>query len=118
MSEEIHIIQVANVGPQMPNYYRAPLMLPLRWQDEQSGVLPTAVLAFLDHGIKQRSTPPTEEQLKLICGYLKYYIDAPCWQQGDTEELDKLRKKAKTLKTGQDINDFIWDCMEIGIDPL
>lgn len=104
----------------IPNFYRPGIGTggPLRWQDDVSGVLPSAVFAFFRYGAKESAIPPTEEQLGLVREYMEYYINAPCWEQGEFRELDQLREKVLTLKTAQDLHDFIYACMEIGIDPL
>ncbi len=101
----------------MPTFYRNPLGLPLRWQDEQSGQLPGAVLAYF-------SQTATATQTALVCDYLRYYILAPCWDrpvQDDEEgclELAHVREQADSLNCTEDINTFIETCLQMGIDPL
>lgn len=104
----------------IPNFYRPGIGTggPLRWQDDVTGVLPAAVFAFFQYGVKQSDVPPTEEQLGLVREYMEYYVNAPCWQQDDTKKLDTLREKIQVLKTVQELNDFIYECMEIGLDLL
>lgn len=103
--------------PRLPNYYPQPLMLPLRWQDVMSGVLPCAIMALLDYTTGATDRLPTEEQLSIICVYFAYYVNAPGWKDCDGK-LTALREKAETLKTVEDIDGFFRDCLEIGIDPL
>lgn len=100
----------------MLNLYRAPLGLPLRWQDEQSGRLPEAVKAFFGYRA-------SEEQLKLVIAYCQYYIKAPCWASNAFEDeaksaLAQLRESAEALKDADGILDWIYECLKIGIDPL
>ena len=110
----------------MPNFYREMFpggpAGPLRWQDEQSGVLPAAVLAYFEH----RQTPA---QLKLVVEYLRYYLHAPCWDDNpylDEEgraELAGLRARITEIQQSPEVNEhkietWIWDCLEMGIDPL
>ncbi len=101
----------------MPTFYRSSLGLPLRWQDEQSGQLPEAVLAYF-------SQTATATQTALVCDYLRYYILAPCWDipvQDDEEgclELAHVRKQANSLNCAEDIHKFTRKCLQMGIDPL
>lgn len=107
----------------MPAFYRPPLMLPLRWQDEQSGTLVAAVQAFFGHQ-EDRTSELTLEQFRLVRHYLAYYIHAPCWEaatQGDEENLqtlEDLRSRVGQCKSSQQLADWILECLEIGIDPL
>lgn len=101
----------------MPHFYRDPFGLPLRWQDEQSGKLPEAVNAFWHQ-------QATEAQLALVSAYLRYYINAPCWDMGTAgyedgqHKLAKAREKAASLQSAEDMNEFLSMCLEMGIDPL
>lgn len=97
-------------------FYRPPLGLPLRWQDEQSGVLPNAIKAFFKN-------EANEEQISLVKAWLKYYIDAPCWIKNATEDetrtaMATLRETVEALKEANEILDWIYKCLELGIDPL
>ena len=62
----------------IPTFYRQPLGLPLRWLDEQSGILPAAVTSYFEHALDEKK-PFTETQLNLVIQYCRYYINAPCW---------------------------------------
>ena len=98
-------------------FYRPPLGLPLRWQDEQSGLLPTAVWAYYNHVARPATHPePTRDQMSLVLEYVRYYIEAPCWQGADG--LADLRTAAAVMKSAEDLDRWIWMCLEIGIDPL
>jgi len=108
-----HLI-IANPVSCMPNWYRPPLGLPLRWQDEQSGELPAAIMAYFHH----KEQPMLRLQIKLVLDYLRYYIHAPCWMYDPPEELAELRSRVETLSTEEEIDAWIQDCLEIGIDPL
>ena len=95
--------------------YREPFGLPLRWQDEQS-VLPSAVTAYSNN-------KASDDQIKLVRQYLEYYIKAPCWSANiatdeDKENFKKLIERVETLKTTQEILDWIYECLDWGIDPL
>ena len=104
--------------------YTSFMGLPLPWQDEQSGVIKAAIRAFLEHQVE--GTSLSEEHLKLTIQYLRYYIHAPCWYEewpcepgiDDPESIRKVRRQALEMGTVADIEQFIQDCLEIGIDPL
>ncbi len=106
----------------IPAVYLPPLGGPLRWQDEQSGVLPGAVMAYFNH----RQVP---SQTKIVVEYLRYYIHAPCWDNNpyhdavSRAELAVMRSRIVTIQAGsladeREIEQWIADCLEIGIDPL
>jgi hypothetical protein len=87
---------------------------PLNWRDEQSGVLPAAVMAYLEN-------KATGEQLELVANFINYYIHAPVWDIPDNafeDELKQLRESSKTLKTQQEIHEWIYKSMDIGLDPF
>lgn len=99
----------------MTPIYREPFGLPLRWQAEQS-VLPSAVMAYFNN-------KASDAQIKLVRKYLEYYIKAPCWlaniaNEEDKEKFNKLIERVETLKTTQEILDWVYACLDWGIDPL
>jgi hypothetical protein len=99
---------------EIPQIYLPPTGGPLYWRNEQSGVLPAAVTAFIH---KQADV----DQLKLVAQYIEYYIHAPCWNQaenGFADELANLRESSKTLLNEHDIFVWIFKALEIGIDPF
>ncbi len=106
----------------MPNIYRPPTGGPLRWQDDVTGELPAAVTAFIDHQL--RRTTITPEQIELIRDYFEYYINAPCWETGEGEDsayhedFTSLRKRVKTLKSTEELDVWIKECLNVGLDPL
>lgn len=97
----------------IPQIYLPPVGGPLYWRNEQSGVLPAAVWAYLNHCA-------TDSQLKLLSEYLEYYIHAPCWDLpgGFLGELEELRQSSKTMRTEKEIHDWIFKALNVGIDPL
>lgn len=98
----------------IPKTYLLPTGGPLYWRDEVSGVLTTAVLAYLNDTASDAS-------LKLLADYLEYYIHAPCWDipgNAFADELAELRRSSKTMQTAEEIDDWISRAMDIGIDPL
>jgi hypothetical protein len=102
----------------MPNFYQD-FGGPLRWQDDVTGELPAAVMAFFGH--RQEITP---DQLELVRQYCEYYMLAPCWDMNPhhdeetREELRQARKDIKNVKTREELNSWIHQCLEMGIDPL
>src|SRR5712691_302593 len=101
----------------IPNVYREPRGGPLRFQDDVSGVLPAAVIAYF-------ASHATPEQFELVRDYCEYYLNAPCWDNNphhddeSSAELAGLREEVKTLKTAEALNTWIHKCLDIGIDPL
>lgn len=113
------VIKKVNM-PQMPSFYIPPLGLPLYWDDEPSGLLSLAVVAYFVQDADKTKPEPTAEQLELVINYIRYYIKAPCWEGAEafSEELKNLRTQAEGLKTVDDVRKFIHDSMEIGLDPF
>jgi hypothetical protein len=101
------------------NQYMPPLGIPGYWMNEQSE-LPAAVRAYFAHRVEDK--PITPEQIKLIVGYLDYFIHAPCWEQtcvGGCEcDLAELRKRVKILASVESIRRWYDEAMEMGLDPF
>lgn len=102
---------------------------PLRWQDDVTGVLPAAVMAFLNRDTVVMSgkvigrSVCTPEQVELVRDYCEYYINAPCWELGPEGEayhsdFMTLRNRVRTLTTGKEIDAWLGDALDLGIDPL
>lgn len=109
----IHILSF-----EMPTTYVLPYGTPLYWRDEMTGVLGVAVWAYISHSAEAQNHPvPTREQLMLLVAYLRYVINAPCWED-DTGELERLRTDIGTLTSVGDVQAWIMRCLQIGIDPL
>ena len=101
----------------MPEIYKPPLGLPFHWQHEVSGRLATAVTAYLDNRIHKETI--AEEDVTILREYLVHYINAPCWNNEEfASQLTALRSSAPTLDSATKISEWIWDAMEIGLDPL
>lgn len=99
--------------------YVTRLQVPLRWQG-QAEALDIAVMAYLDHRINESRPEPTQEQLRLMVGYLSYYIQAPCWDQAGVEA---LRVEIEQIEAGErieagDVARWIHGCLVLAIDPL
>lgn len=94
--------------------------MPLNWKDDITNQMQPAVLAFLD-------AEASPEELRLVIIYIQHHIHAPCWLETYPfdeiddecqEALQKLRERSLELKTQEDVNQYIHDCLEWGIDPL
>jgi len=116
--------ETMRVTSRIPPIYRPPFGLPLRWQDDESGVLPSAVRAYIDDRLGGCKATP--EQIELVRDYLQHFICAPCWNESarNDEELAatliKLRIDVvkKHVSTADEIYAWIHRCLDIGIDPL
>ena len=109
----------------IPNFYRAPLGLPLNWRDDVTGQLPAAVTAYLNNRIDGK--PITDGQVALVCEYMVHHINAPCWlantidEEADAMQLEaitELRREAAAAKTVEDIAAYIHHALDWGLDPL
>lgn len=91
---------------------------PKFWRAEVSGVLVDPIMRYLE-GI-----PLSPRDIELISLYLQQWIDSPVWEMNpemDAEakaELAKLRESARQLATRKDIDAWIAEGIDIGIDPL
>lgn len=113
-------------GPLLDNFSRMPTVyikdqasgieLPLRWQDDQSGVLPTAVGMYLDH--RTKGSDVGRYALQVVADYLRYYLAAPCWDRFDAEHFDTIDQRLAAARTAEDVAQVIALCMAVGIDPL
>ncbi len=103
-------------GFKMPDLYQSG-GTPLQWQDDVSGVLPTAVKTFFQWSGYQQ--PLTPGHLQMIREYCRYYINAPCWQIGGMEQqFAELRQRVTHLQTSEEIETWCLDALEVGIDPF
>ncbi|RAM49459.1 MAG: hypothetical protein C6Y22_22150 [Hapalosiphonaceae cyanobacterium JJU2] len=119
MTEQTPIVINARLS-RIPAIYQQPLGLPLYWRNEESGELPAAIWAYLNFKVDNSKTePPTQDQIDLITDYLIHYINAPCWdKEGFEQEFNNLQQRASSLRTPDQIDDWLVDCHEIGLDPL
>ena len=104
--------------PPMPNVYLN--QGPLRWQDDVTGALPRAVEAYLNHGAQQ---PVTAHHIEAVRQYCEYYINAPCWKTGKPgdgfyELFATLRERIKAVRTFEELDIWMQDALDVGIDPL
>lgn len=95
--------------------------MPLNWQDDITKQMQPAVLAFHDG----EASP---DELRLVIIYLQHYIHAPAlleeypfkqYMDSETvEQLKALRERSMALTELKEVQDFLWDCLGLGIDPL
>ncbi len=93
---------------------------PLTWRDDITGQLQAAFMAYLNH-------TPAPKQLQLVIAYLQYHIHAPCWletcplgtlDEDMKTEIQALRELSLTLKTIDDVHQYLYRAAEIGLNPL
>jgi hypothetical protein len=83
------------------------------WRNETSGVLAPVVEAYL------RQEPLDAGAVTIMRAYLRQWINAGCWDmRGPSIELRALRARVELIATREDIETWIWDALDIGIDPL
>lgn len=91
---------------------------PLRWADEQSGILPSAVLAYFGSATGD-GKPATPNDVEIVRAYAQYYINAPCWEMGGMEEeFARLRESIKTVASEYELAGWLNLALDIGIDPF
>lgn len=125
-NEGTRVVQLSTFNPEKPTNPASYVALgqvtglPLGWQDDVTGGMQDAVMAYLN----QR---PTREELRLVIAYIQHHIHAPCfleeWPFPDDDEeriaqVRALREKAMELTTLEDVNEYINQALEIGLDPL
>jgi hypothetical protein len=90
-----------------------PFGVPLYWMNETSGILRSAVQAYVT--AETNGPDMTAEQFELFRAYLTYVIHAPCWKG-----LDRRRfafKLAAATDTAA-IHTILMELLDFGIDPL
>ncbi len=112
------------IGPDGKGLYYTPLQIPFNWRDEPSKVLQNAVWAYINYCAEPALHPePSPEQTKLLIWFCGYFIEAPCWEDNlreceeMLEELQELRRRAKTLASVESIRRWSVEAMELGLDP-
>lgn len=103
------------------NYYNTDLVngMPVYWQYDVSGTMQTIIRAFLNR-------TETAEQLAMVIKFLRYFIHAPVWLETrpfkaseETEQkIKQLRDYANRMKTRAEVENFLNQCIDEGLDPL
>jgi hypothetical protein len=82
---------------------------PKYWMHETSGVLKPVIEAYLN------GEELNVQQISLLRAYLRQWIDSPCWRG---PKIDPLRRQVRNLQTRDDIDHWLEQALEEGIDPL
>lgn len=83
--------------------------VPNYWMNETSGVLRSAVEAYL------RGRTMTPMQIEALRTYLRQWIMGPWWP---SDRLDELRQGVDDLTSRQAISGWLAKADKLGIDPL
>lgn len=88
------------------------------WKNETSGKLKNAILALMDTWTdKHYSLSPQE--LEMLKTYFALWIDYPSWDRtGQEQQFEALSSQLKSVTSTQQLNQWLEDAMDIGIDPL
>jgi len=84
--------------------------VPGYWMRETSGVLRPAVEAYLGGGDSEL----TEAHCAALRAYLRQWMAAPFMGDG----IDLLRARVDTLTSRAQINQWVNDALDLGIDPF
>ena len=101
-----------NTADRIPRIY--PDGRPLYWRSERTEELKGAIQAWRE---RREITP-------LFVDYLNYWIDAPVWKGGpnltevNKRWLDKLIERSARLQTAEEVDQWLYDCRLLAIDPL
>ena len=85
--------------------------MPRFWMNETSGVLAPVIQNYL-----VRRRPMTTEDIAVMRAYLRQWVMAESWHGG--EDLEALRASVDKIATHADINTWLEQAIDIGIDPL
>jgi hypothetical protein len=80
------------------------------WMNETSGVLRPAVEGYL------KGAPLSGPQIAALRAYFRQWINAGAWRSG--EALEELRRGVDRLMTRAEIDSWLDDALDLGIDPL
>ena len=83
---------------------------PLFWLYETSGVLQPAVEAYL------AGRALTVQDIAALRAYLRQWINAPVW--AESPQVLRLRNRINTIHGRQDLEKWLDDALDEGIDPL
>ena len=94
--------------------------IPHYWMYETSGRLKAAIHAYLNYMGNPVHFPMSDDHIALIREYLKQWINAPAYTAAEGFEVEKaaLRESVEAIATARDIDRWLDQATEIGIDPL
>lgn len=105
--------------------YVYPAGLPVVYQNyglekQERDKMVVAIGSFISAAVN--GTSLSAKHFDQVVDYLTYYINAPAWWGVQTEEVklavERLRSQVESIQDMADIDQFIKDCLEIGLDPL
>ena len=85
---------------------------PKYWRYETSGVLVPVVEKYLN------GRPLSDAEIGVMRAYLRQWVMSPVWAVGFDRELGDLRDRVEKLRTEKEIKRWLWDALDIGMDPL
>ena len=88
---------------------------PRYWMQESSGVLHPVIEAYLNGDELDAA------QVATMRAYLRQWVMSPVWDANpfaEGGELDVLRALVDTMRTRKDVDNWLQQAMEMGIDPL
>lgn len=88
------------------------------WMNETSGKLREAVFALTRtwNGDCNQLSP---KHLKILKKYFALWINYPGWKRsGHEQEFDRLSLQLKSIATIEQLNQWLENARDIGIDPL
>lgn len=111
--------EIEQVAPEFVAY--PPYAMGLgHWRYDKTEVISSAITTYVYHVAMPSEFPkPGQTQIKIIASYLKYWIDCPNWENPcETATIDRLRSTVGSLSTIDGIDQWVQDCLTLGIDPL
>lgn len=96
--------------------YEEPYGHPYKWTYEKTGIVYQAVLAYLDH--HRIRSAITFEQTRLVRDYIRYYVNAPAFNQIDPKHITELREQAEQAESPDEIEQVYQRCLQLGLEPL
>lgn len=91
-----------------PQFYREPFGQPYDWEQEESGLLADAIAAWGE------SRDLTQNQYRVLKGYILYCLFAPCWEQAG---LYDLRSLSLTMTNVSEMESVLDRAFKLGIKP-
>jgi len=89
---------------------------PRYWRDEASGVLAAAVEAYLTN------KPLTLNDLRYLRNYCVQWVNSSAWDLNPFEDgrnaLANLRESARQIHSVQQLDRWLHDAVDLGMDPL
>jgi hypothetical protein len=92
--------------------------VPYSYFSYNGGVTRPAIRAYVRHMADPILEPePTRSELRLVCEYCAYFINAPGWIW-PRYDLEMLRSAIERITCALELANWLYACSSIGIDPL